>query len=104
MILMLINRWQAPQLPTVEQFMMMLDQEGLEPVAEDFAPGMKIGDHRHPFTEVRVVLEGELLFNVAGNQFLLRAGDRLEIPANTKHWFQCHGTSISRSLYAQRVF
>jgi len=101
---MLITRWQAPLLPNTEQFLMMLDQEGLEGVVEDFSPGMKISDHRHPFTEVRVVLEGELLFNVAGNQFLLRAGDRLEIPSNTKHWFQCHGQVPSKSLCAQRVF
>ncbi|MFP5518663.1 MAG: cupin domain-containing protein, partial [Bdellovibrionia bacterium] len=52
---------------------------------ERFEPQLKVKEHRHPFCEVRMVISGELLFSVAGNQFLLRAGDRIEIPANTRH-------------------
>jgi mannose-6-phosphate isomerase-like protein (cupin superfamily) len=63
----------------------------------------KTSEHRHPFTEVRFILDGEMLFNVSGNQFLVRAGDRLEIPANTKHWHQAHGDGECVCIYAQRV-
>ena len=100
---MLISRWQAPILPTREQVLILLDQEGLEGIEERFTQGNKINEHRHPFTEVRILLEGELLFNVSGNQFLVRPGDRLEIPANTKHWFQAHGSHDCVCVYAQRV-
>ena len=82
----------------------MFELEGLESHVETYEPGSKIKEHRHPFSEIRYILEGEMLFNVGGNQFLVRPGDRLEIPANTLHWQQCHGQSRALSLYAQRVF
>lgn len=83
---------------------MMLDSEGLETSVETHSAKEKISEHRHPFTEVRVILSGEILFNIAGNQFLTRPGDRLEIPANTKHWHQNHGEEIAVSIYSQRIF
>ncbi len=100
---MLITRWQAPLVPSKEQILMFLDQEGLEGIEERLAQGARINEHRHPFTEVRIIVEGEMLFNVSGNQFLVRAGDRLEIPANTKHWHQAHGNTDCVCVYAQRV-
>ena len=101
---MLIKRWQAPILPTREQIFSYYELEGLEPLMEEYNPDDKIGEHRHPFSEVRTVLQGELLLNVAGNQFLLRPGDRLEIPANTKHWHQTQGRTSCICICAQRVF
>lgn len=101
---MLVARWQAPILPSKEQLMMMLDIEGLEPIIETHSSKEKISEHRHPFTEVRVVISGEILFNIAGNQLLVRAGDRLEIPANTKHWHQNHSDDEAVSIYSHRVF
>lgn len=82
---MIITKWQAPIVPTKEQAKIILEAEGLEPFEERFEPQLKVKEHRHPFCEVRMVISGELLFSVAGNQFLLRAGDRIEIPANTRH-------------------
>lgn len=82
---MIITRWQAPLVPSREQLHMILESEGLEPFDENYESQMKVSDHRHPFAEVRIIVSGEMLFNISGNQFLLRPGDRLEIPANTKH-------------------
>ena len=101
---MLITRWQAPTTPSREQTLMIMDMEGLDVSTEIHGPKEKIPEHRHPFTEVRIIIQGELLFNIAGNQFLVRSGDRLEIPANTKHWHQNHGNTEAISLYGQRVF
>jgi quercetin dioxygenase-like cupin family protein len=101
---MLITRWQASHNPTSDDCRQWLAQEGLECVLEIYEPGNKVKEHRHPFSEIRYIVEGEMLFNVGGNQFLLRPGDRLEIPANTKHWQQCHGQIQATTLYAQRVF
>jgi mannose-6-phosphate isomerase-like protein (cupin superfamily) len=82
---MIITRWQAPIIPNRNQIVTILESEGLEPFEEVCTPHKKVSDHRHPFAEVRVIVSGEILFNISGNQFVLRAGDRVEIPANTKH-------------------
>lgn len=82
---MLITKWQAPLVPTASQIKVLLESEGLEAFEERFEPQFKVKEHRHPFCEVRIIVEGEMLFSVSGSQFLLRAGDRIEIPGNTKH-------------------
>ncbi len=99
---MLIIRWQAPITPSREQIRALMESEGLEPFEEEFQPQVKITEHRHPFGEVRTVVAGELLFTIAGNQFLLRAGDRVEIPSNTKHWHVNNGSQPCVCICAQR--
>ncbi len=100
---MIITRWQAPIIPNKQQINTILEAEGLEPYEEVYTPQTKINEHRHPFCEVRVILSGEMLFNISGNQFLLRAGDRVEIPANTKHSHTAQGTSDCICVCAQRA-
>lgn len=100
---MLINRWQAPIQPNKSQLKLILENEGLEPIEENYPPNTKIPEHRHPFDEVRFVAEGEILFSVAGTQLLLRSGDRIEIPANTKHWQETQSQNCV-TIYAQRGF
>lgn len=100
---MLVNRWQAPMVPTKDQLKMILNKEGLECSEEHYPTQTKITDHRHPFNEVRVIVDGELIVNVAGNQLLLRAGDRIEIPANTKHSHFTQNTECT-CLFAERPF
>ena len=100
---MLITRWQAPLTPNRSQAHMILESEGLEPYEEIYEPQIKIQEHRHPFCEVRLIVEGELLFNISGNQFLLRPGDRVEIPANTKHSHMAQGASTCVCICAQRA-
>lgn len=100
---MLITRWQAPLTPNKSQASLSLEAEGLEPYEELYEPQMKVHEHRHPFCEVRVIVEGELLFNISGNQFLLRPGDRVEIPANTKHSHMAQGSGRCMCICAQRA-
>lgn len=100
---MIITRWQAPIVPNKQQIHMILESEGLEPFDETYEPQMKVHDHRHPFAEVRVIIEGEMIFNISGNQFVLRPGDRLEIPANTKHSHTAQGTHNCICVCAQRA-
>ena len=99
---MLIIRWQAPITPNKEQVKVLMEAEGLDPFEEEYLPQVKITEHRHPFGEVRTVVEGELLFTIAGNQFLLRAGDRVEVPSNTKHWHVNNGSKPCVCICAQR--
>ena len=82
---MIVNRWPAAHAPTKVQAEMIFNSLGLEPYEESYQPETEVDWHRHVFTETRMVLEGEMVVNVAGNQLLLRQGDRIEIPANTRH-------------------
>lgn len=100
---MIITRWQAPIVPSKEQVHMILESEGLDPVDEFYEPQVKVHEHRHPFAEVRVIISGEMLFNISGNQFVLRPGDRLEIPANTRHSHTAQGSSPCTCVCAQRA-
>ena len=101
---MLISRWQAPKLPTKEQVIMIFKMEGLRAVEEIFQPNTEVAEHKHPLDEVRMIVSGKVLFNIAGNQLLLRSGDRIEIPSNTKHSFKIDGEEPCESIYAQRPF
>ena len=77
---MIVSRWQAQIIPNKTQIKLMFEAEGLTPFTETLNAHIKIPDHRHAFDEVRMVVEGELLLNVAGNKLLLRAGDKIIIP------------------------
>jgi quercetin dioxygenase-like cupin family protein len=101
---MVVTRWLAPIAPSESQLKMLLESEGLEPYEEIFNPKVKINDHRHPFNEIRIVVKGELLFNISGTQFLLREGDRIEVPANTKHGHVNNGEKDCLCVVAQRPF
>ncbi|MBX2988820.1 MAG: cupin domain-containing protein [Bdellovibrionaceae bacterium] len=100
---MLITRWQAPLTPTKSQIHMILEDEGLEPFEEVSEPQKRAGERRQPFCEVRIVTEGELLFNISGTQFLLRPGDRVEIPGNTKYSYWAQGERPCVCLCAHRA-
>jgi quercetin dioxygenase-like cupin family protein len=100
---MIITRWQAPMIPNKEQVQMILESENLEPYEEVYQPNAKVPDHRHPFAEVRVIVSGEMIFNISGNQFVLRPGDRVEIPANTKHSHVAQGNQTCLCICAQRA-
>lgn len=100
---MIITRWQAPLVPSKEQVHVILQSEGLEPFDEIYDPQVKVHDHRHPFAEVRVIVSGEMIFNISGNQFVLRPGDRVEIPANTKHSHMAQGSQPCICVCAQRA-
>ncbi len=100
---MIIHRWLASVVPTEQQINQILASEGLEPILEVFNVGQKIQEHRHPYTEIRVVVSGQLTLNIAGNQMLLREGDRIEIPANTKHSYLNNYVDDCKSLYAIRL-
>jgi quercetin dioxygenase-like cupin family protein len=101
---MIVTRWQASVLPTPEQVKMIFQGEGLSPHEEILQPNQVIADHRHPFDEVRMVVSGALLMNISGNQILLRAGDRIDIPANTRHSKSASGDESCVSVLANRPF
>ena len=101
---MIVIRWQAPLKPTKEQALMIFRAEELQPKEEILAQKKTYPEHRHPFDEVRMVLYGELLFNVNGNQLLLRSGDKIMIPSNTKHSKKVLGDGCCICIVANKFF
>jgi len=82
---MIVHRWQAPILPTEEQIITIFEREGLRPFKEIYEKEIVTTMCRYPFDEVRMLVKGSILFDIAGNRLLLRTGDKIAIPANTKH-------------------
>ena len=101
---MIVRRWQAALLPTIDQIKMIFQSEGLSPMEEIYEPLSLIKEHRHPFDEVRMIVKGEIIYNVAGNQLLLRSGDRIEIPSNTRHETKVSGDEPCVSIYSFKPF
>jgi len=70
-----------------EEVFKKLSEEGYENlyIWRD-APGVYYDWHTHPFDEVRWVLEGEITMGTEEGVITLKAGDRLNVPAGTRHW------------------
>ena len=101
---MILKRWQAPTIPSPEQMKMLFFAEGLKFNEEVYPPNAQLEVHKHPFDEVRMVISGSMIFNLSGNKVLLRPGDRIEIPSNTKHEMTVHSDTDCVSIVAFKVF
>jgi mannose-6-phosphate isomerase-like protein (cupin superfamily) len=101
---MIITRWQAQIVPNVEQIFNLFKAEGLIPFSDTVRSRSEIAIQRRPFDEVRMVAEGELLLNISGNKMLLRAGDKVIIPAHTKHSMRVDSDRDCLCVCAKRVF
>lgn len=62
----------------------LLQQEGMATAWWSEVPGARTPEHAHPFPETHWILSGFLRMRVAGQQFDLGPGDRLDVPAGTK--------------------
>ena len=101
---MKITRWRADRKPTQQEVEAMFRDEGFEFIIEELPENSEVKEHRHPFDEIRMVVAGSIRYNVAGNEFLLREGDRLELPSNTRHRTKVEPGANCVTVCAQRVF
>ena len=62
--------------------------------------GTVFSDHTHSMDKKDSVLEGEFLITLEGEEFLLHAGDSIEVPANAVHSAQVVGEEAVISLDA----
>ena len=80
---MKITRWTAEMSPKKEILIQLIQAEGLDYTEVEIKSGLKLTNHRTQMREFIQIIEGELIFNLSGTQFALRAGDKLELPPNT---------------------
>ena len=64
-----------------------LRAEGLDPSSWANGPGDRYGAHEHGYDKVIAVAAGSIVFGLPGSGALieLAEGDRLELPAGTRH-------------------
>src|SRR5262249_42666639 len=80
-----IERWSEPQTPEAEDLKTRLRDEGYSVFQWSDAPGTKYGPHSHPEDQSHWILSGELELRVGYETYVLRAGDRDFLTANTTH-------------------
>ncbi len=84
-----VQRWEKPSLPSEQEAEARLHQEGYDSFRWHDVPGSTYPLHRHKYDECLWILKGEITFSVtseAGSEeYPLKPGDRLYIPAKTPH-------------------
>ena len=101
---MIVYRWQAPVFPDQVQVIQIFRREGLKPELELYSEGSEVIAHRHPFDEVRMLVNGSLQIDVGGTQLLLRRGDKIIIPSNTVHSKKVMGKDDCLSVCSFKSF
>ncbi len=84
---MKITRWSAQIGPKKEVILQLIQAEGLDYTEVVVTGGSKLSNIRTIMNEIIQIISGEIIFNLSGNQFVLRAGDKLELPSNTVYTY-----------------
>jgi len=72
---------------SIEEIVKQLEQEGYTNIFTWCDEAGSFYDwHTHPYQEVRWIYEGEILMGTEEGEVVLKAGDRLDLPAGTRHW------------------
>ena len=70
-----------------EEIKKILEEEGYSNIFEWCDGAGSFYDwHIHPYQEVRWVYEGEVVMGTEEGEVVLKEGDRLDLPAGTRHW------------------
>lgn len=59
--------------------------EGLSPTTWSNGPDYRYGEHEHPYHKVLFCIDGSITFHTHDGDRLLQEGDRLDLPAGTRH-------------------
>ena len=95
-----VTRWNQDGEPKQSDLVDQMKAQGLVPYVEDDEPGHQYDAHLHPNDEVLVIVSGEVTFGIGDDTWVLKAGDRLDLPADTSHWAATGGDSSIRILTA----
>lgn len=59
--------------------------EGLQPSTWSNGPGYRYASHEHPYHKVLFCVAGSITFHTDAGDIALAPGDRLDLPAGTRH-------------------
>lgn len=94
-----LERWDASDGPLTEKRMMvLLESEGYEVAAYAYREGTVFPEHEHAQEKCDAVLEGVLRIIAGGVSYDLKPGDRLYLPAGTRHTAEVVGRKSVLSL------
>ncbi len=80
------ERWEESDGPPTEKRMMgLLAREGYEVAVYAYREGTRFSEHEHAQEKCDAVVEGMLRITVGGTDYDLKPGDRLYLPAGTRH-------------------
>jgi quercetin dioxygenase-like cupin family protein len=77
--------WQGTASPVERELKQRLAADGFDACRWRDEPGADYRPHAHDHDECLWVVEGEIIFGVAGREHRLGPGDRLMLPAGTVH-------------------
>jgi quercetin dioxygenase-like cupin family protein len=82
-----IIRWQEETTPAEAELRGRMQVEGLAPSGWSNGPGDEYSAHSHSYTKVLYCVRGSIRFILpdSGEQLDLRPGDRMVLPAGTRH-------------------
>ena len=81
----LVTPWPDTVSPTESTLWQLMTDEGLSPYSWSNGPHDLYSAHTHSYNKVVYVVKGSITFGLPelGKQLTLKAGDRLDLPANT---------------------
>src|SRR6266487_5229544 len=81
-----LERWEESDGPPTEKRMMsVLESEGYEVAVYAYREGTVFSEHEHSQEKCDAVVEGILRITAGGVAYDLKPGDRLYLPAGTRH-------------------
>lgn len=82
-----VTRWTGSKHPTLSTITRMMNEQGLRPYRWDTNPNQRLAVRTHGFDKVLYVIEGTMEISLpdSNQRVRLRAGDRIDIPAKTRH-------------------
>jgi quercetin dioxygenase-like cupin family protein len=94
-----LEHWDASDGPLTEKRMMvLLEAEGYEVAVYSYREGTVFPEHEHAPEKCDAVLEGVLRIAAGGVTYDLKPGDRLYLPAGTRHTAEVVGRKTVLSL------
>ena len=77
--------WTKSKRPGLEELKKSLEKQGVESVLYSDQPGVKYGRHKHDFDDFIIIVSGQMKLATDDHEWILKPGDRIDLPANTMH-------------------
>lgn len=84
--------------PTEKRMMRALELEGYDVLVYTYRPGTVFPEHEHPRPKCDAVVQGVLRVIVGEKSFEVGPGDRIYVPAGTRHTAEVVGAETVVSL------